>query len=86
MSSAASIGPAEPEIYDLSGLHCPMPVLKTRKRLRDMASGSLLRVQTTDPLAEIDIPHFCNEKGHSLVSVERTPTGHLFVIRRGDKG
>lgn len=72
-----------PPVYDLKGLKCPLPVLKTRKRLADMARGAELIVETTDPLAVIDIPHFCTENGHDLVSSEKTETGHRFSIRRG---
>jgi tRNA 2-thiouridine synthesizing protein A len=70
------------ESYDLRGLKCPLPVLKTRRRLKSMAAGAELTVETTDPLAGIDIPHFCNDEGHDLLSSERTETGHRFVIRK----
>ncbi|WP_137133747.1 sulfurtransferase TusA family protein [Rhizobium sp. FKY42] len=70
------------EIYDLRGLKCPLPVLKTRKKLSAMPSGSELVIETTDPLAGIDIPHFCRENGHALVLSERTESGHRFTIRR----
>ena len=69
--------------YDLRGLKCPLPVLKTRRRLKTMPSGAELTVETTDPLAGIDIPHFCNQEGHALVLSEKTDTGHRFVIRKG---
>jgi tRNA 2-thiouridine synthesizing protein A len=71
------------ESYDLRGLKCPLPVLKTRRRLKTMLSGAELTVETTDPLAGIDIPHLCNEDGHALLLSERTETGHRFVIRKG---
>ncbi|MCD2182329.1 sulfurtransferase TusA family protein [Rhizobium sp. GN54] len=71
------------EVYDLRGLKCPLPVLKTRKRLEQLPSGATLWIETTDPLAVIDIPHFCSEKGHVLVSSERTGDGHRFLIRKG---
>ncbi|MFJ6326269.1 MULTISPECIES: sulfurtransferase TusA family protein [unclassified Rhizobium] len=71
------------EIYDLRGLKCPYPAIKTEKRLRGMPSGATLAVETTDPLAIIDIPHLCNEKGHALLSSEKTESGHRFVIRKG---
>ncbi|MEN3422228.1 sulfurtransferase TusA family protein, partial [Brucella abortus] len=38
-------------VYDLRGLKCPLPVLKTRNRLEKMASGALLWVEATDPLS-----------------------------------
>ena len=70
-------------LYDLRGLKCPLPVIRTRKKLTGMPSGSLILVDTTDPLAVIDIPHFCNEDGHELVSTKKTERGHRFLIRKG---
>jgi tRNA 2-thiouridine synthesizing protein A len=71
------------EIYDLRGLNCPLPVLKTRKRLQSMRSGARLTVETTDPLAAIDIPAFCQEDGHTLVESKAVDGGHRFVIEKG---
>lgn len=70
-------------VLDLRGLKCPLPVLKTRKAMTSIATGSLVSLETTDPLAGIDIPHFCAEDRHVVVSQERTDTGHRFVIRKG---
>jgi tRNA 2-thiouridine synthesizing protein A len=76
---------APPLHYDLKGLKCPLPVLKTRKKLAQLAPGTELQIETTDPLAGIDIPHFCDQEGHALLSAERTDTGHRFLIRRADE-
>ncbi|HEX5934091.1 MAG TPA: sulfurtransferase TusA family protein [Pseudorhizobium sp.] len=70
-------------LYDLRGLKCPLPVLKTRKRMSTMQIGEELVVETTDPLAGIDIPHFCHEDGHQLIESAKTPEGHRFKIRKG---
>lgn len=77
------MGAADGDIYDLSGLNCPLPVLKTRKRLQGMAAGARLVVLTTDPLASLDIAAFCQQDGHVLVATDRTATGHRFTIERG---
>ena len=69
--------------YDLRGLKCPLPVLKTRRRLKSMRSGDELIIKTSDPLAGIDIPHFCREEGHELLQSEKTQDGHRFCIRKG---
>jgi tRNA 2-thiouridine synthesizing protein A len=47
-----------------------------------MSSGTILTVETSDPLAIIDIPHFCNENGHALLTSEKTGNGHRFTIRK----
>ena len=71
------------ETYDLRGLKCPLPVLKTAKRLASMATGETLAIETSDPLAAIDIPHFCSENGHALLASDNTSDGHRFLIRKG---
>ncbi|MCO6387146.1 sulfurtransferase TusA family protein [Aliihoeflea sp. 40Bstr573] len=71
------------EIYDLRGLNCPLPVLKTRKRLQSMRAGERLTIETTDLLAALDIPAFCQEDGHRLVESTAANGGHRFVIEKG---
>lgn len=48
-----------------------------------MAPGARLWVETTDPLAVIDLPAFCTESGHSLMESEAFDGGHRFLIERG---
>ncbi|MDZ4096012.1 MAG: sulfurtransferase TusA family protein [Paracoccaceae bacterium] len=67
---------------DATGLLCPLPVLKARKRLRAMAPGAILRLITTDPAAVIDVPHFCTESGHSLIQARTSALTHIYLIRR----
>lgn len=55
-------------ILDLRGLNCPLPVLKTAKAMKGLKSGACIIVEATDPMAKLDIPHFCQEHGHTLVS------------------
>lgn len=69
--------------YDLRGLNCPLPVLKARKRLAGMAPGSLVWLETTDPLAAIDIPAFCGQDGHRLVESQTREGGRDFLVERG---
>lgn len=71
------------DALDLRGLKCPLPVLKTRKHLRDLNTGARIRIETTDPLAVIDIPHFCREDGHQLLDSASIEGGHAFVIEKG---
>lgn len=54
----------EPELIDARGLKCPLPVLKLEKKLDGLARGSVLRVLATDPMAAIDIPLYCRQRGH----------------------
>lgn len=67
---------------DVRGLKCPLPVLKARKRLTAMASKELLRLVADDPLAVIDVPHFCAEAGHILREQSSDAAAHVFVIEK----
>ena len=67
---------------DVSGLLCPLPVLKARKRLEAMPSGHVLLVIATDPMAAIDMPHFCGEQGHTLLAQSQERDAFIFRIRR----
>jgi tRNA 2-thiouridine synthesizing protein A len=68
---------------DLRGLNCPLPVLRTRKRLRQLAPGDRLIVECTDPLAAIDIPHLIRETGDMLERQEASNGLFIFHIKRG---
>lgn len=74
---------AETDVYDLKGLKCPLPVLRAKKRLAAMRPGTRLWLETTDPLAAIDIPAFCTDEGHSLVERQADGDGHRFLVERG---
>ncbi len=71
-------------LLDVIGQQCPLPVLRARKRLLRLDPGALLRVFASDPVARIDMPHFCAEAGHELVEVRDRGTWIEFLIRRGN--
>ncbi|MEM7508962.1 MAG: sulfurtransferase TusA family protein [Pseudomonadota bacterium] len=70
-------------MLDATGLLCPLPVLKARKRLKGMDAGAVLEVRADDPAARVDIPHFCAEQGHELLGQRDEDAGVMvFEIRR----
>ncbi|MFD1343409.1 sulfurtransferase TusA family protein [Litorisediminicola beolgyonensis] len=68
---------------DATGLLCPLPVLKARKRLQPLAAGDLLVVRTDDPAAVVDMPHFCAEAGHALEESREDGAAMVWTIRKG---
>jgi tRNA 2-thiouridine synthesizing protein A len=66
-------------IFDAKGMKCPLPVLKARKLIRDLAPGDILEIHATDPGAPKDFAHFCETTGHKLV--ESTEADGVFVIK-----
>jgi tRNA 2-thiouridine synthesizing protein A len=71
------------DIVDCEGLLCPLPVLRARKRLMAMASGTVLCVRATDMIAAVDLPHFCAEAGHAYLGSVADGAVMLHLIRRG---
>ena len=71
------------EEIDATGLLCPLPVLKARKRLLALPAGARLLIRTDDPAAVVDMPHFCAEAGHALLSCTEEGGVTLWEIRRG---
>ena len=60
---------------DLSGLNCPLPILRAKKALADMASGSVLQVLATDPGAPGDFAAFCRQTGNLLLASSTNDDG-----------
>lgn len=76
-------GETEADVFiDLSGLKCPMPVLRTKKALSTMEPGQVLKVRTTDPASADDIPAFAKMSRHELIGTAAVDGGHVFLLRR----
>ena len=71
-------------LLDATGLSCPLPILKARKALREMAPGQTIEVLVTDARAFKDFPEFCETSGHILLD-SSTLEGNVyrFVIKNG---
>jgi tRNA 2-thiouridine synthesizing protein A len=67
---------------NLRGLKCPLPALRTRKALAGLATGDVLIVECTDPLAAIDIPNLLNQTGDTLEHTQRATKVLTFRIRK----
>ncbi|MBH5328815.1 sulfurtransferase TusA family protein [Eikenella sp. S3360] len=66
---------------DLTGLKCPLPILRAKKALATMQAGQLLSVRATDPGAPDDFAAFCRQTGHQLLSSGTENGVFILVIR-----
>jgi len=64
---------------DTQGLKCPLPVLKARRAMKEMAPGDVLEVEATDPGSVEDFVHFCETAGHELLGQDES--GEVFTHR-----
>lgn len=68
---------------DAQGLKCPLPVLRLRQRLAALRPGQVVRLVADDPMAEIDVPHFCAEQGHRLLGSGMSGAASVFFVAKG---
>jgi tRNA 2-thiouridine synthesizing protein A len=69
-------------LIDLSGLNCPLPILRAKKALADMASGTVLEVIATDAGAPKDFEAFCRQTGNALLESTSTAEGKFRMVLR----
>jgi tRNA 2-thiouridine synthesizing protein A len=67
---------------DAIGLKCPLPVLRLQKSLAGLGPRQVARLLASDPMAAIDVPHFCAETGHELIGSAEAAGHHEFLIRK----
>jgi tRNA 2-thiouridine synthesizing protein A len=69
---------------DTKGMNCPLPILKAKKALKDLAAGDLLEVLSTDPGSVKDFDSFCRTTGNELVETDTGDDGvYTFTIKKG---
>jgi tRNA 2-thiouridine synthesizing protein A len=67
---------------DVSGLKCPMPILRTKKTLAEMTSGEVLEIHATDPATKDDLAAFARQTGHVLLQLIETEACLVFYLKR----
>jgi tRNA 2-thiouridine synthesizing protein A len=70
------------ERLDARGLNCPLPILRTRKAINQLASGQILEVTATDPGSLKDMAAFCSQTGNRLLSSSEAGNSFVFLIEK----
>jgi len=68
---------------DLSGLQCPMPLLKAKLALNGMEPHQVLKVVATDPGSERDFHLFIEQSQHQILSFRKDDAAYFYWIRKG---
>ena len=68
--------------FDASGLACPLPIVKTKKALNDMAPGQVLRVVATDPGSVADMAAFAEQTGNALLEQSTENSKYVFYLKK----
>jgi tRNA 2-thiouridine synthesizing protein A len=67
---------------DARGLNCPLPILKAKKALTDMASGQVLRIVSTDPGSVKDFEAFSKQTGNTLLGQSAAASEFTFFMKK----
>jgi tRNA 2-thiouridine synthesizing protein A len=70
------------KLLDAKGLNCPLPILKAKKAINEVAPGGTLEILATDPGAVADFQAFCRQTGHELVEHSVADGVYRFLIKR----
>ena len=68
--------------FDASGLACPLPIVKTKKALKDMAAGQVLKVVATDPGSVYDMAAFAEQTGNALLEQGSENSKFVFFLKK----
>lgn len=72
----------DPDILNTCGTLCPEPIMMLHARLRVLAPGSTLRIDSTDPSTRRDIPDFCRQLGHELLETREHDGIYSFTLKK----
>ncbi|MES2603331.1 MAG: sulfurtransferase TusA family protein [Pseudomonadota bacterium] len=67
---------------DLSGLTCPMPLLKTKQALNRLSAGAIVKVVATDPASQRDFQVFAEQSGNQLLSSEKLDDRFVYLLKK----
>lgn len=67
---------------DCLGLFCPLPVVRTREAVGQMAPGQVLEMLADDPAAEADMRSWARITGNELLAVSRDGAVYRFTVRK----
>lgn len=67
---------------DARGLNCPLPILRTKKLLNEMAGGEIVRIIATDPGSMRDFQAFAKQTGHALLQSSEQSGEFIFLLRK----
>ncbi len=70
------------KVLDVKGLNCPLPILKTKKALKELAQGDTLEVLSTDPGSVADFQAFCRTTGNELLEHDEDGGVYSFLLQK----
>ena len=70
------------EKFDATGLNCPLPILRSKKILTNLAAGDVLYVISTDSGSVKDFDAFCKQTGNELLESSEAEGKYHYYIKK----
>jgi tRNA 2-thiouridine synthesizing protein A len=67
---------------DARGLNCPLPILRAKKSIAQLASGQVLKITATDPGSVKDFESFCKQTGNELLQSGDENGEFVFLLKK----
>lgn len=71
------------KVLDAKALACPMPVVRARKTMKEMETGEILEVLTTDKGSVADLTAWAKSSGHEMLDQKEDAGIFTFYIQKG---
>ena len=69
-------------ILDTLGLYCPMPIVKTAEKIKDIEIGQVLEVISDDEGIKEDMPAWCKRTGNEFLRIEEGEGEYRVYVRK----
>lgn len=74
--------PPVSSVLDTFGLLCPMPIIKTAARIKEMQKGQVLEILSDDPGIQEDLPAWCTSSGNELIRIDESDGEFQAYVRK----
>jgi tRNA 2-thiouridine synthesizing protein A len=72
----------EDQVLDCTGLLCPMPIVKTSKAIKELQSGQILKMISTDAGSPPDIEAWSRQTGNELLLSTTEDSKFVFFLKK----
>ena len=74
--------PTADHVIDCRGTYCPMPIIRLRQAIDEVAAGAVIQLLATDPASANDMPAFASNTGHELLSAKEENGVFEYLFRK----
>ena len=68
---------------DCVGLYCPMPIVQTATKIKELDPGQVLEVLADDKGIQLDMPAWCASTGHECLAIEEEGGEYRVYVKKG---